>query len=441
VKLFGLYRYTKPDPGPDVEIIDGYPNIFNAARWPDWPGLRGAGRVQLDHGINAVARTKAVDGIRRPVILIASKPHRAGSDWTPWHDELNPEVGHVRYFGDNKATLGPTPLSPPGNRAINEQFPLHRGATRADRLRAAPLLFFESLVHEGRTKGFWRFIGYGLVEQAKLTTQIDRHDRWFVNYVFDCTLLDLAPEGLSLPRAWIAARRDPTKTLEECLAFAPESWREWVEQGDRIVDRVRQQVTRAALLNSSRQRPDSGTPAASALTTVIQHYKHLGPFSGVGEHRFEGLASEIVGTYLRDSGQYHAGWITKRAGDGGIDFVSRLDIGVGSGSLKLVILGQAKCVAPSAAPASGLDLARTVARLARGWVGAFVTTGHFSEKAQQEVSADRFPLLMLNGRHVGEAVVKEAAIRGQSVEAYVRSVDADYDKRLSSRLPPEILSD
>ena len=50
---------------------------------PTGPGLADAGRVQLDHGIDSVKKIKAVDGERRPAILIASKPHRAGSDWTP----------------------------------------------------------------------------------------------------------------------------------------------------------------------------------------------------------------------------------------------------------------------------------------------------------------------------------------------------------------------
>jgi hypothetical protein len=174
---------------------------------------------------------------------------------------------------------------------------------------------------------------------------------------------------------------------------------------------------------------------------VIAHYKHLGPYKGVGEHRFEGLASEVVGSYLRESGHYRPGWITKRAGDGGIDFVSRLDLGVGVGALKLVVLGQAKCVSPTAPATSGLDLARTVSRLDRGWVGAFVTTGFFSDQAQREVVTDRFPLMMLNGRHVGEAVVKEAALQGQTVLSYIQAVDTDYDQRLSSRLPMEVLSD
>ena len=48
---------------------------------------------------------------------------------------------------------------------------------------------------------------------------------------------------------------------------------------------------------------------------------------------------------------------------------------------------------------------------------------------------------MLNGRHVGEAVVKEAALRGESVSNYIQAVDSDYDHRLSSRLPVEVLSD
>jgi hypothetical protein len=48
---------------------------------------------------------------------------------------------------------------------------------------------------------------------------------------------------------------------------------------------------------------------------------------------------------------------------------------------------------------------------------------------------------MLNGRHVGETVVKEAALRGSTVHDYIAAVDAEYDGRLSSRLPAEILRD
>jgi len=388
-----------------------------------------------------VTKVRAVDGARRPAIVIASKPHQAGSDWTPWHDELDPDNGFVRYYGDNKAETGMDAYGPPGNRSIVEQLILHTGATRSERLLAAPLLFFESLVLGGKAKGFWRFLGVGLVERAELVTQIDRHNRPFVNYVFDCLLIDLSAEGLEMSWDWIAARRDPTKSAEEAVALAPTAWRRWVDLGATVKEKIRQQFNRATTLSPADQKPDPGTPAESALRFVVSHYKRIGPYQGVGEHRFEGLASEIAGSSLRASGQYRPGWITKRAGDGGIDFVSRLDLGSGAGSLKLVVLGQAKCIAGAAPVTSGLDLARTVARLDRGWVGAFVTTGYFSDQAQREVVADRFPLLMLNGRHVGETVVKEAALRGLNVPDYVRSVDHEYDARLSNRQPAEILRD
>ncbi len=149
----------------------------------------------------------------------------------------------------------------------------------------------------------------------------------------------------------------------------------------------------------------------------MNHYKTGGDWAGVGEHRFEGMASEIVGAHLNENGRYRRGWITKRGGDGGIDFVGRLDLGAAESGLKLVVLGQAKC---KTGGTGGQDLARTVARLDRGWVGAFVTTGHFSQEAQREIVSDRFPLLLVNGRQVGETVVTERCLRGSTSDLHPR---------------------
>ncbi len=225
-------------------------------------------------------------------------------------------------------------------------------------------------------------------------------------------------------------------------SLAPATWRRWVEGGAPVEERIRQQIDSSAITLSCRTNARMlAHPPTTALRRSSATTSASVPITGVGEHRFEGLASEITGSVLRESGQYRPGWITKRAGDGGIDFVSRLDLGSGPGALKLVVLGQAKCIAGVAPATSGLDLARTVARLDRGWVGSFVTTGYFSEQAQREVVSDRFPLLMLNGRHVGETVVKESIQRGISVRDYIAAVDAEYDARISSRLPTEILGD
>src|SRR4029079_9156247 len=99
----------------------------------------------------------------------------------------------------------------------------------------------------------------------------------------------------------------------------------------------------------------------------------------------------------------------------------------GARAVKCGVLGESKCIAGAAPATSGLDLARTVARLDRGWVGAFVTTGFFSEQAQREGISDRFPLMLLSGRHVGEAVVKEATVQGVSVPEYLVGVDGAYE--------------
>jgi hypothetical protein len=441
LRLLELYRYAKPSPGPDVEFVDGVRNLFNATRWPNWPGLAGAGRAQLDHGIDPLTNVRSFGLERRPAIMIGSKPHRAGSDWTPWHDELDPYAGHVRYYGDNKPALHDDPLLASGNSAILEQFYLHQSNDRDARLAASPLLIFESVIHGGRVKGYWRFLGVGVIERAERVTQIDRQGRLFVNYAFDFALLDLGSDKGELSWDWIAARRDPSWTLEASLALAPTSWRRWVEQGRTVLDRVRQSIARYAVLEPYEQRPEPGTPADAALRAVIDHYKTGGPWSGVGEHRFEGLASEITGTYLGETGRYRRGWITKRAGDGGVDFVGRLDLGSSSSGLKLVVLGQAKCKAGDTPATGGLDLARTVARLDRGWVGAFVTTGYYTVQAQREVMGDRFPMLLINGRQVGETVARNAAVSGVSITDYIQSVDGEYDELLSSRQPAEILTD
>ena len=134
-------------------------------------------------------------------------------------------------------------------------------------------------------EGFRRFLGAGLVERVELITQIDRHNRPFVNYVLDCWLVDLSGEGLNLAWNWIAARRDPTKSLEEALQLAPSAWRRWVELGPMVKEQVRQRMAQGATVPVAAQRPDLGTPAAHALSHVVAHYKKLGAYQGVGEHR------------------------------------------------------------------------------------------------------------------------------------------------------------
>jgi hypothetical protein len=103
------------------------------------------------------------------------------------------------------------------------------------------------------------------------------------------------------------------------------------------------------------------------------------------------------------------------------------------------VLGQAKC---ETAATGGLHLARTVARLRRGWLGVFVTTGYFSEAAQREVLDDQYPLVLIHGLRVAEEVLRLAFERhGSDVGVLLKEVDGTYPVRLQIRRPEEILWD
>jgi hypothetical protein len=103
------------------------------------------------------------------------------------------------------------------------------------------------------------------------------------------------------------------------------------------------------------------------------------------------------------------------------------------------VLGQAKCEARAT---GGLHLARTVARLRRGWLGVFVTAGYFSEPAQREVLDDQYPLVLVHGLRLAEEVLRMAFERhGSDVTALLHAVDLGYRGRLQLRRPEEILWD
>jgi hypothetical protein len=364
--------------------------------------------------------------------LIGINPHKAGSDWTPWHDEIDPRNGFVRYYGDNKPELGQDPARTPGNRAILAEFDLSASNRTEDRERACPLLFFESVIHGGRSKGFRRFRGVGLVERVERVVQVDRHGRPFVNYRYDCALLSLAAENNLVDWTWIAQRRDASKTLAESTASAPAAWRKWVERGPDALDQVRQRLLTYRILSEVDQRPLPGSAADSALRTTMAYYENL------PKSRFEAVAERVAQASFQHTGLYRLGWVSRGSGDRGIDFVGRLDLGTSAVPLRIVVAGQAKCQVGASGVA---DLSRLAAKLNRGWVGVFVTTGHFSLPAQRELQDDGYPILLIAGRQVGEVIARESIRAGVSVPDYLKEIDAGYEARVGAREPADILGD
>ncbi|WP_327022544.1 restriction endonuclease [Micromonospora sp. NBC_01739] len=158
------------------------------------------------------------------------------------------------------------------------------------------------------------------------------------------------------------------------------------------------------------------------------------------KHAFELLAARVSAQVLGRSGaRYHDGWLTRPGGDGGVDFVGRLDVGTATNNVPLVVLGQAKCVSPSSS-ISPDQVARVVARLRRGWIGVFVTTGVFSRQAQVEVIDDQYPLVLIDGKTLGEEVLRMAAAdHNGDLDRLLSSITGSYDLAITYRRPEEIL--
>ncbi len=412
---------------PSKEEIDNLPNFFHLTHTQDEKT-----QAHLESGFNPMASLKPLEVKRRPAILIRSSPRRAGSNATPWHDTYDMDGGRVRYFGDAKLLHMPDPLKPKGNKAMQQVVEEHRSPDIEIRKKACPLLFFVS-----PESGIVEFRGIGIVERVELVTQVDPESGLaFSNYVYDCALLSMAEEGEEFDWEWISKRKDPSISHNESLTYAPESWRTWVEEGPSSLNKIRRVTSRLGIVKKSDQLPKSGSPEEKTLQEIYDFYSSRG---NTNKGRFEAVAEKVAAEVISESGSiYIPGWLTKRSGDGGVDFVGRLDVGSGFSSTSQVVLGQAKCEIPDGAT-SGKDIARTVARLRRGWIGCYVTTSFFSEPVQKEIIEDRYPLITIPGLKVAEIVRKLCLRDGISTKEFLEQTDQKYESRLANREPEQIL--
>jgi hypothetical protein len=418
-----FFRYSATyDPAPPQ--LDGLRNYFHVVAQEGHP------LPLLSRGISPVGSVRTPGGPRIPAVLIRSTPHKVGTATTPWEDFFDVDVGHIRYFGDNKSPEL-RPEEAPGNRSLLGLFPAHSARAREDRARAVPLLFFRGVAHGGRIKGNVEFLGFGLIERVQLATQWDRENRrYFTNHRFDFAVLGMAAENESFDWRWIWDRGDSSRDDAGALRLAPESWRHWVSDGPGALARLKRNVARMRVVRTKDQIPAKGTPEWRVLESIYSHYKGA-------EIRFEQLAATVAERVLRsDESRYRHGWISRASGDGGWDFVGRLDIGSGFARTRLVVLGQAKCERVGI-PTGGQAIARTVARLKRGWVGVYVTTSCFSEPVQEEVIEDQYPLVLIHGLRLAQEVLGILAESGTDLDGFLASIDAAY--QVEPRRPEEIL--
>jgi hypothetical protein len=427
LRIGQVLRDSRPKASAPSRIGD-YVNLYAATASPTATRV-----VPFESGINAIAATKALDGPRTPAILVASSPHKLGMAENPWQDVWDVDNGWVRYYGDNRQP-GADPSARPGNRALLRAHTFHTHHDVDARSAATPLLLFRRVPRGGQAKGFAQFEGLAVITGVELVTQYSsKAGGTFANYAFELLVMDLATEHELFDYNWISSRRDPTLTINETLEHAPKAWTEWVAHGATSLDRVRRRVSRLLVESKAQQLPPPGSKDAKLLDEIYNYYDGK-------KHRFEALAQTVAERVIDPSpGGYLPGGLTRASADGGIDFIARLDVGTGFGRAKLIVLGQAKCEKPGR-PTHGNHIARTVARLRRGWLGVYVTTSFFSAQTQREVIEDRYPIVLVCGRRLVEVVRSMLVERGiEDATTLLDEIDAAYDEPLAPRDPEELL--
>jgi AspBHI-like restriction endonuclease/restriction endonuclease len=422
LKVRDVLRYARPYSNR-ANLIDGFKNHFSVT---DFTGLN---QVVLERGISPIAPVNAVDGKRVPAILIRSSPHKIGSETTPWQDIFDIDNGYIRYFGDNKRP-GEDPANTLGNNALLRAFALYNDPQK--RHLAPPLIFYKSVLQNSQTKGYVEFNGFGIITKIELVTQYDRKlNRTFSNFAFVFQVFSLTAEREEFDWKWINDRRDKNLPLDDTYRNAPESWKDWIRNGS--TERNRRRVSKLLTLTRNEQLPQMGSKEDKIIKAIYHFYS-------IKKARFEGLASAVTTKIMNDAAEgYSEGWITPAGSDGGVDFYGRLEIGSGFGKAKLILLGQAKCEKPDI-PTGGNHVARTVARLRRGWVGVYVTTSFFSEAVQREIIEDEYPIMLINGKKLAETVLKILHDNGfATLEKYLEDIDSKFDSLVRMRRPEELL--
>lgn len=425
-ELFRVTRIARPD----IEFIDGIKNYYYETTVP------GHSLFSFRAGINKAADVTDVSGNKRcPVIVIDSSPASAGTLINPWRDEFYPDRGVIKYYGDNKifekeGMLKAGKPEEQNNKYLLYQARISASNSREERLNyAVPIVFFE----KSGPNGLRKFQGYGVVEHVEMVTQYnEKHNIYFPNYLFTFCVFSLKSSQEMFDWSWIARRCDPSYTAEDDYKYAPREWQRWIDNGNEKLHLVRRNMAAFGVIKPRHQKVTSGSAERKLLDEIYHYYDGR-------KHDFEFLALEVTRKVIEEAGAtVKPGWVTRKSGDHGIDFVLRVDLGNDRlAGLQIIVLGQAKCEDPDK-QANGRDIARLVARLKRGWIGAFVTLQTFSEMLQVEVKEDQYPVMLINGKKVVEIVKREmfqADIK--KTAEYLDNIKAAY--QTENKSPEDIL--
>ena len=214
-----------------------------------------------------------------------------------------------------------------------------------------------------------------------------------------------------------------------------------MKNGMSEVEKVRQIIHHYEVSTPTAQVAELGSSHREILSAIVDHYK-----DSADKRFFESLASLVANEFFGE--HYSRGWITKHSGDMGVDFIGRLEIknqhapappGTVLGGTRILVFGQAKCrtnYETAAAAEDAKEIARVAARLQRGYLGVFVTTGTYKQSKQKEVAVDGYPIVLINGRQLADLLIQYIHRTGKNMKTILSDCDQWYlDNQRDS--PPE----
>ena len=421
LRIGDIFRLTNDYSLDNEEYIDGIKNFIYYTKSNNLDST-----FRFERGIHKAKNINAIDGSGDPLIIISSSPHKAGTENTPWKDRYDPDNGIVIYYGDCKNN-NDNPSETSGNKVLMDEWKKHSSNEKSEREKAVPIVFFERI-----KKGYLQFHGFGVLEKVSLITQKGDKSE-FTNFEFEFCILDLKEENNQLDWDWISDRCNKELTIIDTNKKAPESWKYWIKNGNDKIEKVRRHVLKSRIVDEKDQETPNGSIEKKILNTIVKHYENK-------KLQFELFALQITQFFFMDNNiKYLEGFITKGSGDKGIDFISRIDIGQDLAGIKMVVIGQAKC---QDATISGKDIARTIAKLKRNYIGVFVTNSTFSKLTQEEILEDQYPLIMINGSKIAQLTNKyilDSSKDLNKLQEYLNNLDEQYENYKSNIKPDDII--
>lgn len=414
LKISQVYRNTN-EADYTKQIIDGLPNY----KYETYIPFRKK-QLVFERGMFKPENVIAENGDERiPLIIISSSPHKAGTLWTPWSDDYDPDNGTVTYFGDNK-TPGMNPLDQKlMNSTLVELLDVYNSQNENERAEhAVPVLFFERVKVGKRIKGNLMFHGVGILEKAERVTQNTCNNEHFANYKFTFCVLSLDKENDCLDWNWILDRFNPSLSNKEANRNAPASWKTWVRYGSDYLRLVRRNKPVHVILNPRDQLPIENSKESDLLKNIYSYYSEF------ARDDFGWLGIEVTRRVLESNGFtcQDSGRIIHQ-NDRRSDFTLHMNAGKEPlTGLDLRVLGQADCTDPYR-EAEQYDISKGTSELKGGLIGSLVTTSYFSRETQKKVQEQRSPVILINGLTIARTVGEELTRTNLPLDQYLISIN------------------